>query len=108
MSGGDAVSSGPTIYQSNGLRSRRIGSFLGTFSAALCAGIAAAVLLLILGYVLREGGAAINPSFLTALPRPVGVDGGGVANGIVGSAIIIALSILIATPVGILTGVYLA
>src|SRR5450432_354649 len=87
---------------------RRARSLLGVFASSLCAGISAVILLLILGYVFREGAGAINLPFLTQLPRPVGVEGGGVANGIVGSLIIVGISILIAAPIGILTGIYLA
>lgn len=83
-------------------------SSLGVLGSGLCAGLAAAVLLLILGYVLREGAGALNWSYLTHVPRPIGVPGGGVANGIVGTAIIVGIATLIALPVGTLTGIYLA
>ncbi len=80
---------------------------VGIFLTALCAGAVAAILLLILGYVIREGGGALSFAFLTQLPHPVGVPGGGVANGIVGSAIIVGLAALMAVPIGALTAVYL-
>ena len=41
-----------------------------------------------------------------ALPRPVGIEGGGVGNGIVGSLIIVGIATLIATPVGVLSGIF--
>lgn len=88
-----------------GRRARSVG---GEFLAAACAGLAAVILLMILGYVIQQGGSSISISFLTALPRPVGVEGGGVANGIVGSAIMVGLAVVIAAPIGILTGIYLA
>lgn len=90
------------------MRLRRISSAFGTVGSGLCAGIAAGVLLLILGYVAREGASALNWSFLTQIPRPIGIPGGGVANGIVGSAIIVGLATIIALPIGTLTGIYLA
>jgi phosphate transport system permease protein len=80
----------------------------GVFLSALCAGSAAASLLVILIYVVREGAGAINLPFLTQVPHPVGVPGGGVANGIVGSFIIVGLATVMAVPVGVLTGIYLA
>ena len=63
--------------------------------------------MLILGYVIREGIGAMSVAFVTQLPHPVGVPGGGVANGIVGSAIIVGIASLMAIPIGALTGVYL-
>ncbi len=92
---------------SRSLRLRRVSGAVGIFSTAFCAGAVAIILLLILGYVIREGIGAISFSFLTELPHPVGVPGGGVSNGIVGSAIIVGIAALMAIPVGALTGVYL-
>ncbi|HVS45503.1 MAG TPA: phosphate ABC transporter permease PstA [Verrucomicrobiae bacterium] len=93
----------------NGFRvARYIRSGVGTFLSGLCAGAAALVLLLILGYVAIKGIHAINLPFLTQLPVPVGESGGGVANGIVGSFITVGIATLIATPIGILTGILVA
>jgi phosphate transport system permease protein len=91
-----------------GLMRRRASSIGGEFLSAACAGLAAVILLMILGYVVQQGGSSISFSFLTALPHPVGVEGGGVANGIVGSFIMVAMAVVIAAPIGILTGIYLA
>jgi phosphate transport system permease protein len=90
------------------LRVRKAQSFLGIFLSGLCAGIAAAILLVILAYVFAQGITAINPAFFIDLPRPVGVTGGGVANGIVGSFIMVGIAAVMATPVAVLTGVFLA
>lgn len=90
------------------LRSRRLSSAFGVFATGLCASAAALAMILILVYVALQGLQAINFAFLTQLPRPIGVEGGGVANGIVGSLIIVGLATLIATPIGVLTGIYLA
>ncbi len=87
---------------------RRLGSFAGVFFAAACSGIAAATLLIIFGYVVQQGIAAINVPFFLELPRPVGMTGGGVANGIVGSAIMVGIAAALATPVGVMVGIYLA
>jgi phosphate transport system permease protein len=65
-------------------------------------------LLLILGFLLYQGLAAINVDFFIHLPKPVGETGGGVANAIVGSLILIGLAFCIGLPVGICGGVYLA
>jgi phosphate transport system permease protein len=59
-------------------------------------------------YVFVQGAGAINWTFLTHLPAPVGVPGGGVGNGIWGTVIIIAIAMAMAIPVGLLTAIYLA
>lgn len=89
-------------------RSRRIVDAIGITWSFLCAFVAAGLLIIILGYIVVKGAAAINWQFLTQLPHPVGVEGGGVANGIVGSFITVGIAVMIATPVGVMTGLYLA
>ena len=90
------------------LRKRRIFASLGTTLALCCAALAAGVLLVILAYVVVQGARAINWNFLTQLPHPIGVPGGGVGNGILGTLIIIGLATAMAVPLGLLTGIYLA
>ncbi|HEV2261893.1 MAG TPA: phosphate ABC transporter permease PstA [Candidatus Rubrimentiphilum sp.] len=87
---------------------RRFTGAAGILWSFLCAFVAAASLLLILGYIVFNGASAINWEFITQLPHPVGVEGGGVANGIIGSVITVGIATLIATPIGVLTGLYLA
>jgi phosphate transport system permease protein len=88
--------------------SRRVSGIAGVVLTGFCSALAAGLLIVILGYVVVQGWSAINPAFVTQLPHPVGVSGGGVANGIVGTLIIVALATLMAVPVGVLTGLYLA
>lgn len=95
-------------YKYQSLPRRRIIGWLGVALAFACAAIAAASLLFILGYVIAQGAGAINLQFLTQLPHPVGVPGGGVGNGIVGTFIILAIATAMAVPLGLLTGIYLA
>lgn len=64
-------------------------------------------LLFILFYILRQGFVAIDWSFLTQLPKPVGESGGGISNAIVGTLIIVGVAAAMAIPVGVLTGIYL-
>jgi phosphate transport system permease protein len=66
------------------------------------------VLGLLLGYVLYQGISAINFDFFTHLPAPVGEPGGGMANAIVGTLILIAIASAIGIPIGITAGLYLA
>lgn len=62
----------------------------------------------ILSVLLYKGFAAISPSlFLESTPAP-GTDGGGLANPIVGSLMIVAACTFISTPIGILAGIYLS
>jgi phosphate transport system permease protein len=65
-------------------------------------------LLHILGFVLGQGLPAMTGTFFTSLPKPVGEIGGGMANAIVGTLVLILLAGTIAVPVGIVSGVYLA
>lgn len=90
------------------IHARRASSAFGVFLTGLCASAAALAMLVILYYVAVQGSRAINVAFFTQLPRPVGIDGGGLANGIVGSAIIVGIATLIAAPVGVLIGIFLA
>jgi len=76
-----------------------------TFLSAL---IVVCPLLLIFGFLLLKGASALNLDFFTHLPKPVGEAGGGVANAIVGSLIMIGLAVCVGLPVGIAGGVYLA
>jgi phosphate transport system permease protein len=74
----------------------------------LAAALVVLPLLLIFGFLLYQGASAINVDFFLHLPKPVGEPGGGVANAIVGSLILIALAVCLGVPVGVLGGVYLA
>jgi len=74
-------------------------------SLAALAGIAA--LAWILWEVLRRGAGAITWEFFTALPRPPGEAGGGVANAIVGTLLMTSLATCMGVPAGIMAGVYL-
>jgi phosphate transport system permease protein len=65
-------------------------------------------LLLIFGFLLYQGLSALSFGFFVHLPKPVGEPGGGVANAIVGSLIMIGLACVLGLPLGILGGVYLA
>lgn len=76
-----------------------------TYAAAI---IATLPLLLIVIHLLRQGAAFIRPAFFTEMPLPVGEVGGGMANAIVGTLILIGIASTIGLPVGIGAGLYLA
>lgn len=77
-------------------------------ATGVCTLLTVSVLFLILGYLVWNGGKSINWDFLTKLPLPQGQVGGGMANAIVGSAIMVGLAAAIGLPVGFLGGIYLA
>ncbi len=66
------------------------------------------VLFIILGYLFWNGARYLTVNFFTKLPAPVGEEGGGMANAIVGSGKLLLLATLIGVPFGFLGGVYLA
>ena len=59
-------------------------------------------------YVVQQGFSSLNLDFFTKMPKPVGEAGGGMANAIVGTLVLIAIAGAIAIPVGIIAGVYLS
>jgi phosphate transport system permease protein len=65
-------------------------------------------LLAILLFIIKAGITKINWHFLVNIPKPVGEVGGGIANALLGSVIIIAVASVIAVPIGILAGIYLS
>ena len=79
-----------------------------TVVVAVFSSIAVLPLVLVLGYVLFKGGSLISAALLTELPPPPGLDGGGIGNAILGTTIVTLVASLIAIPVGVGGGVYLA
>ena len=67
-----------------------------------------APLVAILVYLVYKGASSLNLAFFTHIPQPVGEQGGGMANSIVGSGVVLALASLMGVPIGIAAGVYLA
>ncbi|HSY69402.1 MAG TPA: phosphate ABC transporter permease PstA [Edaphobacter sp.] len=65
-------------------------------------------LIAILFYLIYKGASSLNLAFFTHIPAPVGQEGGGMANSIVGSGIILLVASLMGVPIGIAAGVYLA
>ena len=65
-------------------------------------------LFLIFFYIFKKGVTAINLDFFIRLPRPVGESGGGVANAIVGTFMLIVIASLLAIPFALIVGIFLA
>lgn len=76
-----------------------------TFLAAL---IAILPLFLIFYYTVSKGIGRLNLEFFIEMPKPVGEPGGGMANAIVGTLILVGIGGAIGLPVGIMSGIYLA
>jgi phosphate transport system permease protein len=78
---------------------------------AFCAGsvlLALVPLALVLFFVVSQGIQSLNVAFFTHMPAPVGELGGGMANSIVGTLILVGLGALFAVPIGILSGIYMS
>ena len=65
-------------------------------------------LLLIIFYIFKYGIGVINWEFLTALPKPMGESGGGIAPALVGTTILVLTASALAIPLGICVGIYLS
>ncbi len=87
---------------------RRIVDHMMTAASVLTVLIVLAPLFAIFAYLVYRGIGSINWAFLTQTPKPVGEAGGGMANAIVGSGLILAIASLIGVPLGIGAGIYLA
>ena len=93
------------LTPSGNLRRRLLVSQLVSGASILASFVAVAVLVLVTYDVAKQGASALSWGFITK--NPVGLAGGGIANAIIGSTLIIVFATLIALPVGVLTAVYL-
>jgi phosphate transport system permease protein len=87
---------------------RKIISRIAEMLCAAAVLFALVPLVMILFYVVKEGAGALNLAFFTQMPKPVGEAGGGMANAIVGTLILIGLAALFAVPVGCMCGIHLS
>ncbi len=89
-------------------RPRDLFNIIMTILSGLCIAITLVPLVLVLAFVLIQGFSRVNLELLTQLPPPPGLDGGGIANAIIGTVIVVALATLISLPFGVLSAVYLS
>jgi phosphate transport system permease protein len=87
---------------------RQITDKFFTGLAAALSVIVITALIAIFAYLVLRGAGSVNWAFFTQIQKPVGEPGGGMANGIVGSMMILAVASCIGVPIGIGAGVYLA
>lgn len=88
-------------------RRRLASGFMTGVVIALCV-LAVLPLLFIFGDLVAKGASSIDWDFFTKSPAPAGDPGGGVANAIIGTGIVVGIACLIGLPVGIGAGVFLA
>ena len=89
-------------------RRRQLVNFWGLLTSMLAMAIGLAVLFWILFVLFSNGFASLDWNMFTKDTPAPGTEGGGLRNAIVGSLMIVGLTVLVATPVGILAGMYMA
>ncbi len=109
MTAGRAATRGAMARpRASGLARRHAISYLMVGLTCLAAAIAVVPLLVILAYLLKQGAGALSLDFFTNMPKPVGEEGGGMANAILGTLILIGIASAVGLPIGIGAGLYLA
>jgi phosphate transport system permease protein len=101
------IDHGSASLRSRGQRRQAMDYFI-TGLAVLATLVVITPLIAILAYLIYKGASSLNLAFFTHIPAPVGQPGGGMANSIVGSGIVLGLASLMGIPIGIAAGVYLA
>lgn len=89
-------------------RRRQLVNFWGLLTSMLAMAIGLAVLFWILFVLFSNGFASLDWNMFTKDTPAPGTEGGGLRNAIVGSLLIVGLTVLVATPIGILAGIYMA
>lgn len=79
-----------------------------TILMSTCAVLVVGALLVILAYIAITGIKSLSLDFLVNTPKPAGQPGGGIANAIVGTLVLISIASVIGLPIGIMAGIYLA
>jgi phosphate transport system permease protein len=88
--------------------SRQAADHSATALAVLSTVVVVAPLVAIFGYLIYKGASSLNWAFFTQVPRPVGERGGGMANAIFGSGVLLAIGSVLGVPIGIAGGIFLA
>jgi len=87
---------------------RRVVNYVMVSASYLAAVVVALPLILILVYLLKQGASSVGWAFFTKPPVPAGEPGGGMANAMVGTLILISIASLVGLPIGIGAGLFLA
>ncbi|CAN5803368.1 phosphate ABC transporter permease PstA [soil metagenome] len=94
--------------RARGLVRRRVVSVIMIVLTCVAAALAVVPLVVILAYLFKQGASALSLDFFTHTPKPVGEVGGGMANAILGTLILIGIAAAFGLPIGIGAGLYLA
>ena len=92
----------------NSSRPRDVFNIIMTGLSVLCVVITLIPLVLVLAFVTIQGAGSFTPALFTELPPPPGLEGGGIANAIIGTLIVVAIATLISVPFGVMAAVYLS
>ncbi len=87
---------------------RRVVNYVMVSASYLAAIIVALPLILILAYLIKQGASSLNWAFFTQPPVPAGEAGGGMANAMVGTLMLVGIASLVGLPIGIGAGLFLA
>jgi phosphate transport system permease protein len=93
--------------KSNGLRRRRIVEKLFGVAAIASAVLACGILFVVLGTLIYKGFSALSIDFFTK-PRPLFGEKGGIADALIGSALIVGMAMIIAIPIAVLVAIYMS
>lgn len=91
-----------------GIKSRKLKNRLFRWLVVALAFACCVPLFFIVFYILQKGLGALSWAFFTNVAKPVGEPGGGIADALVGTLLLVFMAVLFAAPVGVLAGVYLA
>jgi phosphate transport system permease protein len=104
-----STSNAPPLRVSSSTRMwRTFANHLATAAAIGSTIVVVTPLVAIFLYLIYKGASSLNLAFFTQIPRPVGETGGGMANSIVGSGLLLGLASLMGVPIGIASGIYVA
>lgn len=87
---------------------RKFKNYLFIAFLILCAFLVLSPLFLVTKFVFIKGASALNWEFFTSLPKPVGEPGGGLVHAILGTLYMVSIGAIIAIPLGVICGIYLA
>lgn len=108
FSGTSADAFAPEALKKNSFRPRDIFNIAMTVISGLCLAIALVPLVMVLAFVIVQGFRRIDLTLFTQLPPSPGLEGGGLANAILGTIIVVTIATAMSVPFGVMAAVYLA
>ena len=91
-----------------GIKRRKVKDNVFRYLVYAFTGTCLAVVLIIIFYIFQKGISCLSWSLFSQMPKPVGESGGGVLNAIVGSLMVVSIAAVIAIPIGVSVGIFLA